>query len=425
MIPHLIIRPFAVSPSKHILLFMLINSPSLGQLQEVNYDESKVPDYTLPDPLLLEDSTPVSDASMWPVRRTQILDLFAEHVYGKTPLMPIRAEHVVRSENPNALNGLATRRQVSILFGEQGEQQLDLLIYLPNEHASPHPTFFGLNFDGNHTIHTDTDIFLPAGWVRNDTKTGATNNRATANGRGSSMGRWPVELVLARGYALVTAYYGDLDPDFDDGFRNGVHRLFSTEKNLPRSPTDWGSIGAWAWGLSRAMDYFEMDDEIDHNKVAVVGHSRLGKATLWAGAQDERFGIVISNNSGCGGAALFRRRIGETIAHITSSFPHWFSGRFAQYSGMEDTLPIDQHMLLALIAPRPVYVASADQDHWADPQGEFLATEHVGPVYNLLGQEKSASVGYHIRPGTHDLTEYDWNYYLDFADVHFQVDTRQ
>jgi hypothetical protein len=246
-------------------------------------------------------------------------------------------------------------------------------------------------------------------------------------------GKRILEVILARGYAIATLEAADFCPDNKDTFRQGLLARFYPGRSGPPGPQEPGAIATWAWALSRALDYFEIDRDIDPRKVAVIGHSRMGKTALWAGTEDPRFALVISNNSGCGGAALSKRNFGETVARINRVFPHWFCGNFSKYNGQEDQLPLDQHELIALIAPRPVYIASAQQDGWADPRGEYLAAVAAGPVYRLFGlsgldtsdspplnQSVGQTIGYHIRAGKHALTDFDWLKYLDFADRHLK-----
>ncbi len=406
-----------------------------GEPPKANYDEARVPDYALPEILAGADGTTVSTVAQWRQRRRNLLDLFAKTMYGRAPGRPTELSWKIVESSDAAIGGKAIRKQVVFHLGASPDAPtMTLLLYLPREAPGRSPVFLGLNFRGNHSIHSDPAISLSDRWMRSDPKKGIVDHRATERSRGNAASRWAVETILGRGYGLATVYYGDIDPDFDDGFQNGVHPLSYRAGQTRPEADQWGSISAWAWGLSRVMDYLETDDDVDKNRVAVLGHSRLGKTALWAGAQDERFALVISNDSGCGGAALSRRQFGETVARINTSFPHWFCENFKKYNDRVGDLPIDQHMLLALIAPRPVYVASAEDDQWADPKGEFLSAYHAQCVYRLygkngLGLKRPAmpavnrpiheSMGYHMRSGKHDLSAYDWRQYLDFADQHF------
>ena len=411
-----------------VIIFLL--GGRIVPAQKVNFDESKVPAYELPDPLILENGEKVTTPGQWwQQRRPELLRLFEEDIYGKVPGHLQHMSFRVRSVNRQALEGQATRKQVTILFtGDDNGPMMDLLIYIPNKVEKPCPAFLGLNFYGNQSISKDTGIFVTRSWVRNNEAYGITENKATEISRGVRASRWPVKMILEQGYALVTAYYGDIDPDYDDGFQNGVQPLFYKKGQHKPAPEEWGSIAAWAWGLSRALDYLEKDENIDAHRVAVMGHSRLGKTALWAAAEDQRFALAISNMSGCGGAALSRRRYGETVERINTSFPHWFCTNFKKYNDHEDSLPVDQHELIALIAPRPVYITAAIEDRWADPKGMFLAAKYATPVYRLLGKTGlpdhaamipghpvMGTIGFHLRPGKHDVIDYDWQQFLIFA----------
>jgi hypothetical protein len=366
-----------------------------------NYEESRVVPYTLPDPLAYK-GTKITSPEAWRARRAEILDLFRTNVYGRSPGRPEHVAFSVVEENPAAMDGAATLRRIAIT-SRQGvrSHRFELTLFLPNKPSGPRPVCLLIN------------------------------NRPPSNtdpSRKEKSGFWPAEQVIARGYGIAAFHYAELAPDDEKTYRDGVIKFFDEAGGS--TPYTWGALAAWAWGASRAMDYFETDPRVDKAHVAVVGHSRGGKAALWAGAEDERFAMVVSNDSGEGGAALSRRNFGETIERINTSFPHWFAATYKNFNGRAAELPVDQHVLLALAAPRALYVASADEDLWADPRGEFLSLAASSPVFALWGDppirpddmpavDKPLIVGhrgYHIRTGGHNLTPYDWERYMDFAD---------
>ncbi len=420
--------------TKSIFLLFLLTLNFTLAFAQWNFDESQVKPYILPDAFTLANGKKnTTENEWWKLRRPEIFSFFENEVYGKTPTKRLGVSYKISSIDKNALEGRATRKEIRVTF-RNGKKSLamDILMYIPNAAIKAVPLFLGMNFDGNQCVIKDTTISITDSWVDNDKRFGITDNRANEKTRGSQKRRWPIEKIIERGYAVATIYYGDLDPDFDDGFQNGIQPLFYKNGQTKPAPNEWGAIGAWAWGLSRALDYFETDKQIDAKKVLVHGHSRLGKAALWAGAQDERFAMVISNNSGCMGAALSKRNFGEDIKTINKAFPHWFCANFKKYNDNEASIPFDQHELIALIAPRPVYVTSAQDDLWADPKGEFLSTFFAGEVYELLRekglpvteqppihQPVMGTIGYHIRAGKHDVTDYDWEQYMNFADTCF------
>ncbi|MBB5436761.1 hypothetical protein HDC92_000425 [Pedobacter sp. AK017] len=412
----------------------------LGQTKkDYLQDESKVENYTLPALLRLNNGKQVKTTKEWEnSRRPELLKTFAEEVYGKTMASSAALPYRIVSVNKNALNGIATRKEVQILLSKsKGARQLNLIIYTPNQIKGPVPVFLGLNFSGNQEMNTDTGITITKYWTRFAGDPGFSSaGIANEKSRARSEGRWNVELILSSGYGVATAYYGDLQLDRKDIYSlpDDFNKWYDPQKELKPDSSQWGAIGIWAWGLSRALDYLEKDPSVNAKKVAVIGHSRLGKAALWAGAQDKRFAMVISNNSGEGGAAITRRKFGETIKRINTSFPHWFADNFKKYNDKEASLPIDFHELMALIAPRPLYVASASKDLWADPVGEYTALFYAGDIYKLYGFEtfkdrtppaadtpvRAGVLGYHKRTGKHDITKYDWEQYINFADLYLK-----
>ncbi len=375
----------------------------------------EVTTFPLPDPLVRFDGTRVTTAEEWNNRRRpELLAAFEREVYGVTPVRPLAMSAEVKDDAVTA-DGKMRRKQVTLTFrSEFGTATAELLIYSPFGARGPVPVFLGLNTGGNPTISKDTAIL--------------------GNGRrGRHERRWPVEYVTAAGYAVATMCCDDFFPDKNEAsYAGSIQRLFPPEERGPGADR-WGAIATWAWGLSRALDYLETDPQFDARRVAVIGHSRLGKASLWAGARDPRFAFVISNDSGCGGAALSKRIFGETVKLINEGFPHWFCHNFRKYNDREVDLPVDQHELLALVAPRALGVHSASEDLWADPVGERRALELAQPVFALFdvpaldapaSDPRARKLHYFLRPGEHDIILADWQEYVRFAGQVFGLDRR-
>jgi hypothetical protein len=308
-------------------------------------------------------------------------------------------------------------------------------LYAPKHAVHQVPIFLGCNFNGNHAVDPNPEIPINHRWMRNTVdEKNVVNHYATESSRGSESSRWPLRTIIEKGFAVATFYYGDVEPDHGEGWKSGIRgELLNLGGSEDFEADSWGAVGAWAWGLSRALDYLLTNPAIDSERVAVIGHSRLGKAALWAGALDTRFAMVISNNSGAGGISLARRNFGESISDLNKNFPHWFCNNYKSYNNHPEKLPVDMHQLAALIAPRPLYIASAEEDLWADPRGEFLAGKHAEEVYALFGKvglgvsewppvnhPVGEFIGYHIRSGKHDVTAYDWEQFIQFATMHFR-----
>jgi hypothetical protein len=399
----------------------------------MNLDESKVEPYQVPNPLIALDGTHITTPDQWIAkRRPEVLHLFEEYMYGrKLPDTPIYVLEMERSSE--AYEGKATRIQTQIRVAGQ---TLHVVLYLPNQAKQPVPCFLGLNFTGNHAAFDDPAIPISSRWVSDEGHKGVINCRSTEESRGTASSRWPIHAILGRGYGVATVHYADIEPDPLDGsgYREGARPyLLGIPSNEARNADDAGSIGTWAWGLSRIMDYLVTVPEINPQQICLTGHSRLGKTALWAAACDPRFALVISNNSGCGGASFSRRNWGETPYILSHIRPHWFCKNCFDRSHDIHSFPIDQHMLIGLIAPRPVFVSSAEKDWGADFKGEFVSARHARPVYELFGkkgleidempplnQPVFADVGYWIRSGGHDITPADWEVHLDFADLHLK-----
>lgn len=417
-------------------VFFLVFSPdAMSQIRPPNYDESLVPKFDLPHVLDGPDGKRIASTEAWPGQREYLVKILATQEYGFAPQDPcaLTLEKIDDGKytHSEGVDPSIRRRQYAVTLARNGQSvRIDLLVWSPRAPTKQVGCFLGLNFRGNQSTSDDPNVRITTSWC-DARHPGVVNNRATEASRASQGERWPIREIVGSGYAVATAHYCDIDPDYDDGFENGVHALFPEVRCSDEHPDRWGTIATWAWGLSRLADALEQIEELDAARLMVVGHSRLGKTALWAGANDVRFKLVISNNSGCGGAALSKRCYGESVAAINRSFPHWFNRNFRAYNDAEATMPFDQHQLIAAIAPRPVYIASASLDRWADPLGELLSGHYASPAYELFGEQGLAatelpevnrsiggSIGYHLREGEHDLLSYDWQQFIAFARKH-------
>ena len=383
---------------------------NLLMMSLVAYGQYVIAATEIPDVLKMSDGSPVTSVAAWETkRRPEVLELMKTHVYGRNPVdRPENLRFESLGEDKEMMDGKAIRKRVAICYkGPGGEGRVEVTAFIPKS-EKPVPAFVLIcNRPAGKNIDPERKELSPF---------------------------WPAEQLVARGYAAIAYYNGDVDPDVHDGFTNGVHGVFQPDPKV-RTADSWGTIAAWAWGASRVMDWIETEKKINCAQVGVVGHSRGGKTALWCGATDQRFALTISNDSGCGGAKLNRMDLpkSEGIAKITKSFPHWFCSAFTKYGEDLDALPLDQHMLISLMAPRLAYVASASLDDWAGQTGEFQSCVLASPVWKLYGKEglvgttlpavdtpmQAGYIGYHLRTGKHDLAIYDWERYMDFADKHW------
>ena len=382
---------------------------------------SKLPEQPgLPDPLKSFDGQDITSPKAWEtLRKPELKQLFQHYMYGQYPTIKANISAKVLFEDKEAFNGIATLMEVALTMID-GEPPVHVLLMFPNTATEKVPMFVGLNFTGNHTLTDHPKVHLPNVWMLKD------DHKATEDERGTST-RWPLKTIAEHGYGLATACYCEIIPDnpkIDGGLKS---------KLMPKNddPSATAAIMGWAWGLHRMVDYLETLDRVDAKRLAVVGHSRLGKTTLLAMAFDDRFAVGFPNDAGCGGTAPSRDapKTAESVKRINSSFPHWFNGNFKAFNDNVDQLPFDQHCLLALCAPRPVLYTNAEQDLWANPPGQFRMMQAATPVYKLLnvqGMEAEeypevnmlieSRLGYWVRPGKHDMTPADWETYMKFAD---------
>ena len=389
----------------------------------------------LPDPLVMLDGTPITTPEQWRLRRRPELQaLFQHYMYGRLPARPKASVVEAVWQDDSFLNGSAVISEETLAFqGPDLPQRLRVLTIRPKKTGAV-PTFVAMNFCGNHAVVGHPKIAIPNSWVYNSCA-GVEKERATEKGRGAQADVWNADLIIQRGYALVTFYSGDIDPDTPD-FADGIEPYFLSAGQTGPKSDDAGAIAAWAWGYHRVADHLLERHGAQFTRergLIAVGHSRNGKTAILAAAMDERFAIAIPHQAGCGGTAPSRGKVGESVKQINDRFPHWFCDAFTAFNQDPTKLPFDQHALVALCAPRPVLFTNAVEDQWANPDGQFEMLRAAEPVYKLLGagglesRERPAvgklsagRLGYFIRDGKHSMNRVDWRAFLDYADAQLQ-----
>jgi hypothetical protein len=366
-----------------------------------NYDESKMTPYALPDPLVLANGKPVRDARTWTKeRRPELIRVYEAEIFGRIPRRTPAVAWRVAETDPSAREGTAVKKRIVGRIGEApGAPEITVTLYTPSNARARVPVILLMNFGGGGAPVADAPVAAD---------------------------------IIARGWGYALAGYQDVQPDRVNTFNLGV--IGATHANAPPGPDEWGTIGAWAWGVSRIIDYLETDRSVNAKRIALHGHSRLGKTALWASALDDRIAAVYSSCPGEMGAALSRRDWGETVDDMAQNFPYWFAGSFQKWAGRWNEMPVDAHMLIALSAPRPVFITGGTADQWADPVGEFLAEVAAGPVYRLLGRKDlgtsalppldtpltTGDLGWHYHTGPHAATPADWRAFLQFLEKYFK-----
>ena len=423
-----------------LLVFALIPVIAVTQIRDwpdderegikINYTEANVPQYTLPELLTLQDGRKVTDIQTWnEKRRPEILQLLVENQFGRAMGNPKDISIEVFDGGSLVFGRKALRRQVTMHFGKGPE--VELLVYLPTNAKKPSPLLLNISFMANSQTVDDPGVKEGMTWNREKQRIPA--------GKGSPFPKLDVMQFIERGYGFATVNYGDFEPDFQEGLEYGIRKQYLKPGQSRPEPDEWGAIAAWAWGLSRVLDYFEVDPAVDAERVAITGVSRLGKTALWTAAADPRFAMAIPSCSGQGGAALSRRNYGETIKLITlpQRYGYQFCANYAKWGDDPNSAPMDAHMLIALMAPRPILLQTGDTDKWSDPLGEFQAAVAAEKVYKLFGKKgldtdripESGTpilndIGYFMHKGGHGMNAADgtsdWSVYLDFMDKHLK-----